>query len=302
MHRHTEHWINRQKNSMQLNAVAYRGSKQIQDFGMNKFYIITNNEKDKNLEFTDRVVDYLGKRGGHCETQCIIVLGGDGTLLQAARDIQAAHDKKRSQIPLLGVNLGNLGFLAEVDRQSVYQALDKLTEDVYEVEERMMLSGTVYRGDRVIGKDIALNDIVIAREGPLRVVRFKNFVNDEYLNSYNADGIIISTPTGSTGYSLSVGGPIVSPSGEMTIMTPIAPHTLNSRSIVFPAEDVITVEMGEGRHQDCEKGLASFDGDSEIPMITGDKIVIRKAEVKTRILKLNHLSFVEVLRQKMRDS
>ena len=265
MHRHTEHWINRQKNSMQLNAVAYRGSKQIQDFGMNKFYIITNNEKDKNLEFTDRVVDYLGKRGGHCEvqlagrqtagpfhytdprripeeTQCIIVLGGDGTLLQAARDIQAAHDKKRSQIPLLGVNLGNLGFLAEVDRQSVYQALDKLTEDVYEVEERMMLSGTVYRGDRVIGKDIALNDIVIAREGPLRVVRFKNFVNDEYLNSYNADGIIISTPTGSTGYSLSVGGPIVSPSGEMTIMTPIAPHTLNSRSIVFPAEDVITVE------------------------------------------------------------
>ena len=210
--------------------------------------------------------------------------------------------RKRSQIPLLGVNLGNLGFLAEVDRQSVYQALDKLTEDVYEVEERMMLSGTVYRGDRVIGKDIALNDIVIAREGPLRVVRFKNFVNDEYLNSYNADGIIISTPTGSTGYSLSVGGPIVSPSGEMTIMTPIAPHTLNSRSIVFPAEDVITVEMGEGRHQDCEKGLASFDGDSEIPMITGDKIVIRKAEVKTRILKLNHLSFVEVLRQKMRDS
>ena len=115
---------------------------------MNKFYIITNNEKDKNLEFTDRVVDYLGKRGGHCEvqlagrqtagpfhytdprkipeeTQCIIVLGGDGTLLQAARDIQAAHDKKRSQIPLLGVNLGNLGFLAEVDRQSVYQALNR---------------------------------------------------------------------------------------------------------------------------------------------------------------------------------
>jgi len=232
----------------------------------------------------------------------LLCLAGDGTLLQAARDIQAAHDEKRSQIPLLGVNLGNLGFLAEVDRQSVYQALDKLVADIYEVEERMMLSGTVYRGDKVIGEDIALNDIVIAREGPLRVVRFKNFVNDEYLNSYNADGIIISTPTGSTGYSLSVGGPIVSPSGEMTIMTPIAPHTLNSRSIVFPADDVITVEMGEGRHQDCEKGLASFDGDSEIPMITGDRIVIRKAKVKTRILKLNHLSFVEVLRQKMRDS
>ena len=235
---------------------------------MDHFYIITNNEKDKNLEFTGKVVDYLKKRNRECEvqlagrqkegpfhytdprkipeeTQCVIVLGGDGTLLQAARDIQAAKDCRRSQIPLLGVNLGNLGYLAEVDRQSVYQALDKLIADIYEVEERMMLTGTVYRGDQIIGEDIALNDIVIAREGPLRVVRFKNFVNDEYLNSYNADGIIISTPTGSTGYSLSVGGPIVSPSGEMTIMTPIAPHTLNSRSIVFPAEDVITVELGE---------------------------------------------------------
>ena len=119
--------------------------------------------------------------------------------------------RKRSQIPLLGVNLGHLGFLAEVDRQSVYQALDKLIADIYEVEERMMLSGTVYRNGEAIGEDIALNDIVISREGSLRVVRFKNFVNDEYLNSYNADGIIISTPTGSTGYSLSVGGPIVSP-------------------------------------------------------------------------------------------
>ena len=96
-------------------------------------------------------------------------------------------------------------------------------------------------------------------------MRFKNYVNDVYLNSYNADGIIISTPTGSTGYSLSAGGPIVSPSAEMTIMTPVAPHTLNTRSVIFPAEDVITVEIGKGRHNDCEKGLASFDGDSYDP-------------------------------------
>ena len=172
----------------------------------------------------------------------------------------------------------------------------------YEVEERMMLSGTVYRGNQVIGSDLALNDIVIGREGPLRVVRFKNFVNNEYLNSYNADGIILSTPTGSTGYSLSVGGPIVSPSGTMIIMTPIAPHTLNSRSIVFPAEDVITVEVGKGRHEDQEKAVAAFDGDAVIHLVTGDRIVIRRAEEKTKILKLNHLSFVEVIRQKMRDS
>lgn len=286
---------------------------------MDKFYIITNSEKDKNLEFTDTIEAYLQRQGKTCQvqqavrkvegpyhytdpelipggTECIIVLGGDGTLLQAARDV--VH----REIPLLGINLGNLGFLAEVDRQSVYGALDKLMRDDYEVEERMMLTGTVYRGETVLGEDIALNDIVIGREGPLRVVRFMNYVNGEYLNSYNADGIIISTPTGSTGYSLSVGGPIVSPSASMTIMTPIAPHTLNTRSIVFPAEDVITVEMGEGRHQDRERGIASFDGDSVVHMVTGDRIVIRKAGVKTKILKLNHLSFVEVLRQKMRDS
>ena len=116
------------------------------------------------------------------------------------------------------------------------------------------------------------------------------------------DILIISTPTGSTGYSLSCGGPIVAPNGAMTLMTPIAPHTLNTRSIIFPAEDVITVELGKGRRQDTEKGLASFDGDTVIPMVTGDRIVIQRASVSSRILKLNHLSFVEVLRQKMHNN
>ena len=285
---------------------------------MDKFYIITNCAKDQNLQFTNEIVSYLKEHGRECPvqqaerkkegayhytdpdlipegTECLLVLGGDGTLLQASRDVVYR------EIPMLGINLGTLGFLAEVDKHSVYSALDQLMEDDYEIEERMMLTGTVYRGDKVIGRDVALNDIVICREGALRVVRFKNYVNDVYLNSYNADGIIISTPTGSTGYSLSCGGPIVSPNGAMTLMTPIAPHTLNTRSIIFPAEDVITVELGEGRHEDLEKGLASFDGDTVIPMVTGDRIVIQKASVSSRILKLNHVSFVEVLRQKMRD-
>ncbi len=286
---------------------------------MNKFYIITNGDKDKDLKITRQISEYLKENGCNCQiqqafrkvegpyhytnpelipedTQCIIVLGGDGTLLQAARDVVYKN------IPLLGINLGNLGFLAEVDRQSIYPALDKLMQGDYEVEERMMFQGTVYRGETILGEDIALNDIVIGREGHFRVVSFKNYVNGEYLNSYNADGIIISTPTGSTGYSLSAGGPVVSPNALMTIMTPIAPHTMNTRSIVFPAEDVITVEIGKGRHHDCEKGVASFDGDTVVPMVTGDKIVIQRASVKTKIVKLNHLSFVEVLRQKMQGS
>ena len=283
---------------------------------MDKFYIITNSDKDKDFQITNEIVSYLKKNGKKCQgqqaerklegayhytnpelipegTQCILVLGGDGTLLQAARDVVYR------KIPMLGINLGTLGFLAEVNRQSIHAALDKLIADDYEIEERMMLTGTVWHGDKIIGQDIALNDIVIGREGPLRVVRFKNYVNDVYLNSYNADGIIIATPTGSTGYSLSCGGPIVSPNAAMTLMTPIAPHTLNTRSIIFPEEDVITVELGEGRRQVQEQGLASFDGDKEITIVQGDRIVIQKASASVKILKLNHLSFVEVLRQKM---
>lgn len=286
---------------------------------MDRFCIITNSDKDKKLKLTGEIVSYLEAHGRQClvqqaqrkeegpfhytdpglipeGTECILVLGGDGTLLQAARDV--VH----REIPLLGMNLGTLGFLAEVDRNSIYTSLDQIMADDFEIEERMMLTGSVLRGNQILGEDVALNDIVISRDGPLRVVRFKNYVNNEYLNSYNADGIIISTPTGSTGYSLSCGGPVVSPNAAMTLMTPIAPHTMNTRSIIFPAEDVITVEIGEGRRQELEKGLASFDGDTVIPMVTGDRIVIRKATVSCRILKLNHLSFVEVLRQKMRDN
>ena len=286
---------------------------------MDHFCIITNSDKDSGLVITEKIADYLEQHGKSVsiqqaipenkgayhytnpeqipkDTQCIIVLGGDGTLLQAARDV--VH----REIPLLGMNLGTLGFLAEVDRNSIYTSLDQIMADDFEIEERMMLTGSVLRGNQILGEDVALNDIVISRDGPLRVVRFKNYVNNEYLNSYNADGIIISTPTGSTGYSLSCGGPVVSPNAAMTLMTPIAPHTMNTRSIIFPAEDVITVEIGEGRRQELEKGLASFDGDTVIPMVTGDRIVIRKATVSCRILKLNHLSFVEVLRQKMRDN
>ena len=287
---------------------------------MDKFYIITNRDKDQNLRFTEEIVQYLKEHGKKCQvqqaerrvegeyhytdpalipedTQCILVLGGDGTLLQAARDV--VH----REIPMLGINLGTLGFLAEIDKTSIYTALDKLFADDYEIEERMMLTGTVWRGDKITGQDVALNDIVISRVGPpLRVIGFNNYVNDGYLNSYNADGIIIATPTGSTGYSLSCGGPIISPNAAMTVMTPIAPHTLKTRSIIFPEDDVITVELGEGRRQIQENGLASIDGDVEVPMSTGDRIVIKKASVSVKILKLNHLSFVEVLRQKMSNN
>ena len=166
----------------------------------------------------------------------------------------------------------------------------------------MMLMGSVYREDRLISSDIALNDIVMTRDGIPRAVDYNNYVNGSFLNSYRADGIIISTPTGSTGYSLSAGGPIISPDASMLLMTPLAPHTLNTRSIIFPERDKITVEFGAGRDGRCERGAATFDGENRAYMVSGDRIEIQRARKDTRIIKISDRSFLETLRKKMANT
>ena len=286
---------------------------------MDKFFIIANRQKDKELKTARKVEAYLNSKGKSCilreetseqkarsnhytdvekipkDVECIIVIGGDGTLLQAARDVV------NRQIPLLGINMGTLGYLAEIDRSSIDGALNHLMLDEYTIEKRMMLNVKVYHKEELIAEDVALNDIVIGRDGPLHVTRFHNYVNGEFLNSYTADGIIIATATGSTGYSLSAGGPIVSPETNILIMTPVAPHTLNTRSVIFPAEDEITVEIGEGS-QGCEaKAVVSFDGDTNVPMRTADRVAIRRSVKDTQIIKISNISFLEVLRRKMKN-
>ena len=286
---------------------------------MDKFFIIANRQKDKELKTARKVEAYLNSKGKSCilreetseqkarsnhytdvekipkDVECIIVIGGDGTLLQAARDVV------NRQIPVLGINMGTLGYLAEIDRSSIDGALNHLMLDEYTIEKRMMLNGKVYHKEELIAEDVALNDIVIGRDGPLHVTRFHNYVNGEFLNSYTADGIIIATATGSTGYSLSAGGPIVSPETNILIMTPVAPHTLNTRSVIFPAEDEITVEIGEGS-QGCEaKAVVSFDGDTNVPMRTADRVAIRRSVKDTQIIKISNISFLEVLRRKMKN-
>lgn len=283
---------------------------------MEKFYVITNSLKDPDMETTKSIRDYLESQGKVCMIQqrpgknklhnykytnaalippdvdCVLVLGGDGTLLQASRDLVERG------IPLLGINLGTLGYLAEIDRSNIKPALDKLLLDEYEIHERMMLSGTAYHQNKKLMRDIALNDIVIGRNGRLRIIDLNIYVNDEFLNSYSADGIIISTPTGSTGYSLSAGGPIVSPESEIIMITPIAPHTLNTRSIVLPHDAKITVEIGEG-HSTREGAEATFDGDTSVNLNCNDQIVITKADRCARLVKINNISFLEILRKKM---
>lgn len=283
---------------------------------MKKFYIVTNKVKDEDLAVTRMIAAYLEGKGKECilqesgmrnegsyhytnaqmipdDVDCIIVLGGDGTLLQVARD------GVERQIPLLGINLGTLGYLAEIDRDSIYPALERLIADEYEIENRMMLRGQVYHGGKLIAEDIALNDIVITRDGRMQIINLNNYVNNVFLNSYKADGIIISTATGSTGYSLSVGGPIISPETSLLMMTPIAPHTLNSRSVILPAEDEITVEIATSKGKGEVGAAVLFDGDTNISLTAGDRVVIRKAKQCTKIVKISNKSFLEVLRQKM---
>ena len=279
---------------------------------MDKFCIVANNSKDTDLKMTMHIRDYLIAHGKSCiiaehkpekamnsgdgrehmsfvpeDSECCIVLGGDGTMLEAARSIAYLD------IPIIGVNLGTLGYLAEVEVSNVDEALERILAGEYEIEDRMMLYGSAN------GKnDYALNDIVITKYSAIAAISFDIFVNDLFLCNYHADGIIISTPTGSTGYSMSAGGPIVEPSANMILITPICPHTLNSRSMVLSADTRIRIAICEGKAGSKQRAKAFFDGSGTIELTTDDQIFIEKASKTTKIIKLNRVSFLQVLGSK----
>lgn len=277
---------------------------------MKKFFLIANEGKKESIVLSANVKAYLESKG--CEvqsvtgyvkkemieagTECIIVFGGDGTLLNAARELQQAD------IPFLGINVGRLGFLAGTEKDDVYEAMDKLMADDYNVEPRMMLSGDVIREGEIIANSVSLNDIVINRGGGLSILEFNIYVNGLPLNTYNADGLIVATPTGSTAYSMSAGGPIVKPSANLIVVTPVCPHTLNTRSIVLDSSDVVEVEVVENRKYENELGNAYFDGEHLCTLQTGDKLKIKKASVCTKIIKLSNVGFIEILRRKMSNN
>ncbi len=284
---------------------------------MNTFYVISNTQKDPELRNAKIIQEFIRKKGKKCHIQttksngvqehyrytdpggipedveCVLVLGGDGTLLQAARDLVDRG------LPLLGINMGTLGYLAEIDRKNIRPALEKLIREEYSVEHRMMITGTAYHQKRKLLEDIALNDIVITRGGRMRVVDFQVLVDGEFLCGYSADGIIVSTPTGSTGYNLSAGGPIVSPEASLMVLTAVAPHTLNARPIVLPEDVEITIQMGTAHGADADGAVATFDGDTMVRLNAGDKIVITKSQRKAALVKTKQTSFLEILREKM---
>lgn len=277
---------------------------------MDCFYIITNKLKDKDYAITNEIRQYIEDHGKTCflsekdgeghiipgtvpeEAQCGLVLGGDGTLIRAVRDL-GEHS-----LPLLGINLGTLGYLADVELKDFRGALDRLFGGQPDIEERMMFEGA-FRNSR---KDIAMNDIVLAREGKVRIVSFNIYVNGALLNTYQADGVILSTPTGSTGYNLSAGGPVVEPTAQMIVITPICSHALNTSSVVLSAEDVIEVEVCEGRYGRQEQVSLCFDGAEQTTLVTGERVCIRRAAQTAKLIKLSRESFMKTMRKKMKGN
>ena len=279
---------------------------------MKNFMLIMNSIKsDAARDVCSKIKDYIGIKGGSCQvisgyvkrddiagdTDCAIVLGGDGTLLHASRDLMGMD------IPLIGVNFGHLGFLADVEAEAVEDMVDRLMSDDFLIEKRLMLEGTISRNGENIPVASALNDVVIGRSGVMGVLDFKVFVNGIRLNSYKADGIIVATPTGSTAYSMSAGGPLVKPSAQLIVMTPVCPHTLNTRSIVLEGNDIIEIEICQTKPVECkDSAYVYFDGDLATPLSNGDRIIIKKSANSTDIIKLDSRSFLEVLRRKLNNN
>ena len=190
----------------------------------------------------------------------------------------------------------------QIEKSGITEALMHLLEDDYEIEERMMLVGTVFREEEEIATAHALNDVVVNRFGPLMILSFEVSVNGQKLNHYQADGMIVATPTGSTGYNLSAGGPIALPSSGLMILTPICPHTLNTRSIVLSADDTIEIRIGKGRNEADQEAEINFDGGLTQRLITGDRIVVRRSGQTTKLIHLSKVSFLETLHKKMSEN
>ncbi|MCL2361586.1 MAG: NAD(+)/NADH kinase [Defluviitaleaceae bacterium] len=242
--------------------------------------IVANRNKDSGLAYAGEIENFLRAKGvviapeGQ-KADFWVVLGGDGTMLRAAREAAVLD------VPLLGINLGNMGFLTDVDRQDGFDALDKALSGEYESQKRLML---------IASGGLALNEVVVGKAtgAPMK---FSVYINDAHIDDIRADGIIVATPTGSTAYSLSAGGPILAPYGQMMVITPICPHSLSTRPWVVTAEDRVRV---------IPPGSANLvlDGESYSTINGPDGIEVCRAPVSVTIIKTASVPFYEILRKK----
>lgn len=223
------------------------------------------------------------------QVEALIVLGGDGTLLSMARAVGDLG------VPILGVNLGVLGFLTATTLEEMLPALEALLAGGMAVEERMMLAARVVRGGQATGDYIALNDVVITKSAMSRIIDLAVSVDGRHATAYRADGLIISTPTGSTAYNLSAGGPILFPTMDAVVLTPIAPHTLSNRPIVLPGAQRIDVTLRVD-----QEVMLTMDGQVGVPLRERDVVEVQKARARIRLLRFAQKDFFSVLRTKLK--
>ena len=275
---------------------------------MKKVCVIANAVKETAQERAEQVRIFFSERGIECvvllddftektsyesvlrdDMECAVVLGGDGTLIHVARKLA---EKK---IPVFGINMGNLGFLTHADSGKAKAALEFLIAGEYCIEERMMLEASV--DGQEFGT--ALNDVVLTRNGFSRIISVGIFVNGKPVCNYRGDGVIVATPTGSTGYNLSAGGPVVAPKTELFLITPICPHSLSARSILLSAEDELHIVIKEEKKTQDEEAILTLDGQRAKDLAAEDTIVIRKSEKKAYFIQLDDNSFFDALHRKL---
>lgn len=243
------------------------------------------------ITFENEIEGLLRKAPDHPDLpDVLIVLGGDGTFLHAARLIGD------SKVPLLGVNLGGFGFLTEVNADELFPLLDDFLKQGYEIEERMRLKIKVKRNNRLYRDYSVLNDVVMHKRTLARIIDIGSFINEEYLTTFKGDGLIISTPTGSTAYSLAAGGPIIVPSLESIVMTPICPHTLTNRSLVISRDGRIVLRP------DIKKGevILTMDGQVGLPLEENDEIEVARHGKGLKVIKVRLRGYYEILRSKFK--
>jgi len=238
----------------------------------------------------------LGETGGIQKTQLanqadvLLVLGGDGTMLNAAR---LAGERG---IPILGVNMGGLGFLTEVRLENLYPSLDRVFANDFVLDERLMLKTHVHRHGETVTQGAVLNDVVISKGTLARMIELKIAIQGEFVTNLRGDGLIISTPTGSTAYSLSAGGPILAPAVQSLVLTPICPHTLTHRPLIVPAEAEIEVTLTSKD----DGAMATMDGQVGVAISQGDTIEVKVSEYRTRLIRFPETRYYEVLREKLK--
>lgn len=275
---------------------------------MKQVCLIVNEEKDTEYSVANDIKSYLEKSDicvtimSHREevypegqTDMAVVLGGDGTVIRAAKKL-AGKSIQGPGIPILGVNLGTLGFLTEVERPRMYEALDAVLAGRCSIEKRMVLEGVMKSdGER----SITVNEVIVGKKHLGKMITTSVWVNDELLDTYVADGIIVATPTGSTAYNLSAGGPVLSPNMEALVITPICPHSLNKRSLVLSSEDRICIRVEKTRESSVDEATVRFDGDVLWQAQTGDEIHIQRAEETFDVISLPDVGFYEKMRSKL---